>query len=98
LQTKDLEKSQRLKGYIPIALLELGDYYYSLGNFTKAKEFYRGYLEISEEEDNLYWLTALRLARLSGLTKDEETLQWVVKKAEKTDSILGRLIVSLWGG
>lgn len=55
-------------------------------------------MEISEEEDNLYWLTALRLARLSGLTKDEETLQWVVKKAEKTDSILGRLIVSLWGG
>lgn len=97
LQTKDLEKSQRLKGYIPIALLELGDYYYSLGNFTKAKEFYKGYLERSEEEDNLYWLTALRLARLSGLTKDEETLQWVVKKAERTDNILGRLIVSLWG-
>jgi len=97
LQTKDLEKSQRLKGYIPNALLELGDYYYSLGNFTKAKEFYKGYLERSEEEDNLYWLTALRLARLSGLTKDEETLQWVVKRAEKTDNILGRLIISLWG-
>jgi len=97
LQTKDLEKSQRLKGYIPTALLELGDYYYSLGNFAKAKEFYKSYLERSEEEDNLYWLTALRLARLSGLTKDEETLQWVVKRAEKTDNILGRLIISLWG-
>jgi outer membrane protein assembly factor BamD (BamD/ComL family) len=97
LQTKDLEKSQRLKGYIPTALLELGDLYYSLGNFTKAKEFYKGYLERSGEEDNLYWLTALRLARLSGLTKDKETLQWVVKRAEKTDNILGRLIISLWG-
>jgi tetratricopeptide (TPR) repeat protein len=97
LQTKDLEKSQRLKGYIPTALLKLGDYYHSLGNFTKAKEFYKGYLERSEEEDNLYWLTALRLARLSGLTKDEETLQWVIKRAEKTDNILGRLIISLWG-
>jgi tetratricopeptide (TPR) repeat protein len=97
LQTKDLEKSQRLKGYIPTALLELGDLYYSLGNFAKAKEFYKGYLERSGEEDNLYWLTALRLARLSGLTKDKETLQWVVKRAEKTDNILGRLIISLWG-
>lgn len=97
LQTKDLDKSQRLKGYIPIALLELGDYYYSLRNFAKAKEFYKGYLERSEKEDNLYWLTALRLARLSGLTKDEETLQWVVKRAEKTDNILGRLIISFWG-
>jgi len=98
LQAKDLEKSQRLKGYIPTALLELGDYCYSLGNFTKAKEFYKSYLERSEEEANLYWLTALRLARLSGLTNKEETLQWVVKKAEKTDNILGKLIVSLWGG
>jgi outer membrane protein assembly factor BamD (BamD/ComL family) len=97
MQTKDLEKSQRLKGYIPNALLELGDYYYSVGNFTKAKEFYKGYLERSEEEDTLYWLTALRLARLSGLTKDEETLQWVVKRAKKTDNILGRLVINLWG-
>ncbi len=97
LQSKNLDKSQRLRGYIPIAFLELGDHYYLVGNFTKAKDLYKSYLEISEEEDDLYWLTALKLARLSRLTKDRETLQWVAKKAENKDNILSRLIINLWG-
>ena len=96
IQHDKLEKSVRFKGYKPLALIELGDYYYSTRNFQKAKELYKSYLE-SGEENNLYWLTALRLARISSLTKDRETLEWVVKKAEKTDNIIGKVLIAIWG-
>ncbi|WP_448588103.1 tetratricopeptide repeat protein [Thermocrinis sp.] len=96
LQYQGLENSIRLRDYKPLALLELGDHYYLIQNFSKAKDYYKSYLE-SAEESSLYWLTALRLARLSSLTKDQETLRWVVKRAEQTDNIIGKVIISLWG-
>ncbi len=96
IQYEGLEKSVRFRGYKPLVLLELGDYYYSTRNFPKAKELYKSYLELEEESD-LYWLTALRLARISSLTKDQETLEWVAKKAEKTDNIIGKVIIAVWG-
>jgi len=96
LQYEGLDRSVRFKGFKPLVLLELGDYYYSTRNFPRAKELYKSYLEL-EEGSNLYWLTALRLAIISSLTNDQETLEWVVKKVEKTDNIIGKVIIALWG-
>ncbi|MCS7307588.1 MAG: hypothetical protein NZ526_03440 [Aquificaceae bacterium] len=88
--------SERLKPYLEPALLELGDYYYSRADYTKAKEYYRSYMEIAQEGD-LYWLVAYRLAKAGALTGDRETLNWVVKKAEGKDNIISKVIVALWG-
>mgnify|MGYP001770626509 CR=1 FL=1 len=96
LNMADIEKSKRLNGYIPIIYLELGDYYYGRRDYQKAKEYYKKYLEI-EKEDEVYWLTAYKLVKVSNILKDMETLNWVVKKAEKTDNIIGRSILALWG-
>ncbi len=90
------ELPQRVLPYLEPALLELGDFYYSRGQYEKAKSYYRRYLEIAEESD-LYWLTAYKLAKSGELTGDKETIQWVVKKAQGKDNIISRVIIILWG-
>ncbi|MGK0690602.1 MAG: hypothetical protein ABWU22_08000, partial [Aquificaceae bacterium] len=72
--------STRLEPYLEPALLELGDFYYARMDYNKAKEHYKRYLEIARESD-LYWLVAYKLAKAGELTKDQETIKWVVKKA-----------------
>ncbi len=90
-----LEKSKRLNGYLSLVYLELGDYYYKNKDYRKAKEYYKNYLE-REEEDDVYWLTAYKLAKLSSMLGDTQTLNLVVKKAEKANNIVSRVIVALW--
>ncbi|WPM31648.1 tetratricopeptide repeat protein [Hydrogenobacter sp. T-2] len=90
------ELPQRVLPYLEPSLLELGDFYYSRGQYEKAKSYYRRYLEIAEESD-LYWLTAYKLAKSGELTGDEETIQWVVKMAQGKDNIISRVIIILWG-
>lgn len=88
--------STRLEPYLEPALLELGDFYYARMDYNKAKEHYKRYLEIARESD-LYWLVAYKLAKAGELTKDQETIKWVVKKAEGRDNIISRVILALWG-
>lgn len=88
--------STRLEPYLEPALLELGDFYYARRDYNKAKEHYKRYLEIARESD-LYWLVAYKLAKAGELTKDQETIKWVVKKAEGRDNIISRVILALWG-
>ncbi|RMH01100.1 MAG: hypothetical protein D6699_07080, partial [Aquificota bacterium] len=64
-------------------------------DYRKAKEYYKNYLE-REEEDDVYWLTAYKLAKLSSMLGDTQTLNLVVKKAEKANNIVSRVIVALW--
>ncbi len=90
------ELPQRALPYLEPALLELGDFYYSRGQYEKAKIYYRKYLENAQESD-LYWLVAYRLAKSGELTKDRETINWVVKKAKGKDNIISRVIIILWG-
>ncbi|MDW8066165.1 MAG: hypothetical protein RMI50_00640 [Aquificaceae bacterium] len=86
----------RFNSYIEIALLEVGDFYYLRGEYAKAKTYYRKYLETAQEGD-LYWFIAYRLAKAGELTKDQETIDWVVKKAKGKDNIISRVIIALWG-
>ncbi len=88
--------SPRLEPYLEPALLELGDFYYARRDYNKAKEYYKRYLEIAQESD-LYWLVAYKLAKAGELTKDQETIRWVVKRAEGRDNIISRVILALWG-
>lgn len=90
------ELPERFIPYSETALLELGDFYYAREQYEKAKVFYRRYLEIAQESD-LYWLVAYRLAKAGELTKDVETINWVVKKAEGKDNIICKAIIILWG-
>jgi tetratricopeptide (TPR) repeat protein len=88
--------SPRLEPYLEPSLLELGDFYYARRDYNKAKEYYKKYLEIAQES-YLYWLVAYKLAKAGELTKDQETISWVVKKAEMRDNIISRVILALWG-
>ncbi len=88
--------SPRLEPYLEPSLLELGDFYYARRDYNKAKEYYKKYLEIAQES-YLYWLVAYKLAKAGELTKDQETIKWVVKKAEGRDNIISRVILALWG-
>ncbi|MEJ5339336.1 MAG: hypothetical protein ACK42C_04030 [Aquificaceae bacterium] len=90
------ELSERLAPYSEPALLELGDFYYTRGQYERAKLYYRRYLEKAQEGD-LYWLVAYRLAKAGELTGDVETINWVVKKAEGKDNIISRVIIIFWG-
>ncbi len=94
---KDERLPKRLGAYLQPALFELADWYYSRKDYVKAKELYKRLIEMSSEEDPFYWICAFRLAYSSSLTGDTQTLRWVVKKVEKKDNIISRVIVELWG-
>lgn len=91
------ELPDRLKPYVEPALLEVGDYYYALGNYQKAKEYYKKYMEVSEGESDLVWLVAYKLAKASQMVGDTQTLNWVLQKARSSDNIISRAIIALWG-
>lgn len=86
----------RFEGYLSLTYLELGDYYYDRRDYTRAKEYYRKYLEKAEEDDT-FWLTAYKYAKAGERTGDREAINWVVKRAEKKDNILSRVIIAIWG-
>lgn len=89
--------SDRLAPFVAPALLEVGDHHYESGNYQKAKEYYRRFLEVYKEENELFWFVAYRLAKASEATNDTETLNWVLQKARDKDNILSRAIIVLWG-
>ncbi|MFN7065528.1 MAG: hypothetical protein ACK4OF_05220 [Aquificaceae bacterium] len=92
----DKELSERLKPYLEPALMTLGEFYYLKRNYVKAKGYYQKYIETAQKSDS-YWITAYRLAKIGELTRDRDLIDWVVRKAEKEDNIIGRIIVALWG-
>ena len=92
----DKELSNRLKPYLEHAYLRLGDFYYLKGDYIKAKVYYRNYLETSTNGDS-DWITAYKLAKIGELTKDQDIINWVVKRAEKEDNIISKVIIALWG-
>ncbi|MFN3599082.1 MAG: hypothetical protein ACK4VK_05025 [Aquificaceae bacterium] len=92
----DKELSNRLKPYLEHAYLRLGDFYYLKRDYIKAKGYYKNYLETSTNGDS-EWITAYKLAKIGELTKDQDIINWVVKKAEKEDNIISKVIIALWG-
>lgn len=97
LSHEDVYKSNRLRYYAKLGLLEDGYLKLNKKDYQNAFRYFKKYIDISKTKDDKYWWAIYNLAYISYLLKNENELKYILSLADKSPNMWAKAAVILWG-